>query len=44
MSVWKTVWSPILLKIVNMGIYGAWAYCKVAALFVDNTSLITEEV
>lgn len=43
LSVWKIMWSQILLTIITLGIYGAWAYCKITALLVDNTSLIKTE-
>lgn len=43
LSVWKTMWSQFLLTIITLGIYGAWAYCKVAKLILNNTSLIKAE-
>jgi uncharacterized membrane protein YjgN (DUF898 family) len=38
-GVWKTVWAQILLTVITCGIYGAWAYCRVIRVFVDNTSV-----
>jgi uncharacterized membrane protein YjgN (DUF898 family) len=38
-DVWKTVWAQLLLTIITCGIYGAWAYCRVIKVFVDNTSI-----
>jgi uncharacterized membrane protein YjgN (DUF898 family) len=40
-AVWKTTWAQVLLTIVTCGIYGAWAYCKIAAIYVNNTSIET---
>jgi uncharacterized membrane protein YjgN (DUF898 family) len=42
-KLWKFIWVQILLTIVTAGIYGAWAYCKGAALFVNNTSIVKVE-
>jgi uncharacterized membrane protein YjgN (DUF898 family) len=40
LSAWKTVWAQVILTIITCGIYGAWAYCKIANLFIGNTSLV----
>jgi len=39
LEAWKVIWVQSLLTIITVGIYGAWAYCKIAALFVNNTSI-----
>lgn len=36
---WKVILVQSLLTIITVGIYGAWAYCKIAALFINNTSI-----
>jgi uncharacterized membrane protein YjgN (DUF898 family) len=38
-KVWKFLWIQILLTLITCGIYGAWAYCNVCALILNNTSL-----
>lgn len=43
LNIWKIMWSQILLSIITIGIYGAWAYCRIAKLIVDNTSMIKTE-
>jgi uncharacterized membrane protein YjgN (DUF898 family) len=43
LSVWKIMWTQFLLTIFTLGIYGAWAYCRVVKLMVDHTSLIKNE-
>jgi uncharacterized membrane protein YjgN (DUF898 family) len=42
-NVWKVTWGQILLTIVTVGIYGAWAFCRIFGLYVNNTSLVTLE-
>ncbi len=37
--VWKVTWAQVLLTLVSLGVYGAWAYCRIAALYVDATSI-----
>jgi uncharacterized membrane protein YjgN (DUF898 family) len=36
---WKTIWIQCLLTIITVGIYGAWAYCKMIALYANSTSI-----
>lgn len=39
LEAWKITWVQCLLSIVTLGIYGAWAYSKVAALYVNSLSI-----
>ncbi len=36
---WKVTWVQLLLTIITLGIYGAWALCKVVGLYVNTTSI-----
>ncbi len=38
-TVWKVTWVQLLLTIVTLGVYGAWAFCRIIALYADNTSV-----
>jgi len=40
-KVWWYIWGQIILTLITLGIYGAWAYCKSIALFINSTSIIT---
>ncbi len=38
-TIWKTVWVQIILTIITCGIYGAWAYCNIARVYVNPISV-----
>lgn len=39
-NVWKTVWIQVILTIITCGIYGAWAYCNVARVYINSISVV----
>jgi len=39
-NVWKTVWIQIILTIITCGIYGAWAYCTIARVYINPVSVV----
>jgi uncharacterized membrane protein YjgN (DUF898 family) len=40
---WRVTWGQTLLILVTCGIYGAWAACRLAGIYINNTSITVAE-